>query len=83
MLKSLKKSCKTENTYFHKITKFLANSNMIKSKIKLGKQKLKEDANINRSPTSYLRNPEEERNKYVQVLIDFKTLTSFFLKVLI
>lgn len=56
---------------------------MIKSKIKLGKQKLKEDANINRSPTSYLRNPEEERNKYVQVLIDFKILTSFFLKVLI
>jgi len=41
-----------------------ANSNMVKSKIKLGKQKLKEDANINRSPTSYLRNPEEERNKY-------------------
>ena len=53
---------------------------MIKSKIKLGKQKLKEDANINRSPTSYLRNPEEERNKYVQVLIDFKVLTSFFSK---
>lgn len=37
--------------------------NLQKANIFYGKDKLKEAANINRSPTSYLRNPESERKK--------------------
>ena len=40
-----------------------ANAKLEKARIRMGKADV-ETGNINRSPTSYLLNPEEEREKY-------------------
>ncbi|CAK8678859.1 unnamed protein product [Clavelina lepadiformis] len=57
----------------------VANSNLQLSKIKLGSADV-EEGNINRSPTSYLRNPQEERDRYSrdteqeQIVLRFDTV---------